>query len=495
MLRRGISRWGKNAGQSDDAALQEQQDADYDARDWDQEEMSAAPYAAPDQGSAEFAAAPGEDTSSHYAGDAAPGASADAAPYPADEAYPDYPNGAQQDTYTAEDEVGAEGEAYWDEEAGDEAGAEEYEEGAEERALAPMQPPQPPVRHSLIGGALMRLAGERRELEEPLEARMTEAIMVPGSNKPSRPGALGHSLFSPRAHRPRPFLTIIILALLGVMAITSVAWAAAPLNTELQFVNALNSFAGFSAPTPTTKVTFHWYVVHYGDSLQSIAKQFGVQPNGILLMNSLQDADQLTLGMRIKIPTDPNYGSDGTPQGIVNIPPPPPDKAGNVFGTNPWNSLSGPTDPNNQCAPAGNANDLAGRQAFQLINPNPHATFARGFTWFHNGVDLDNPAGTPILAAQAGMVVFAGWDNLGLGWSVKINHCNGLSTMYGHMEHPPLVKAGDYVTVGQQVGQEGSTGNSTGPHLHFMTEWWNKPANPYCFNFQLPAGNTPCTGP
>lgn len=482
MLGRGKGRRGADDQPNDNPSLQAQDNPRYDAHDWEPEEHLAGFAGAFNQG-LDREAAPDEDPPAFTgmgdttdAPDAFPEAAEDRATYyPADEdgAYA----AAEDDEYAAEDE-----QAWY---------KDGQEEDAEERALAPYDAPQPPARRSIVGSLLLRVSGEGRELAA-LEPRVTGPVLVPGSGQVARPGAFGHTLFSPRAHRPRPFLMIVFIIMLALMTVTATAMAAAPLDTQYQVYNSINTLAGFQAPAPTSQPQYNWYVVHYGDTLQSIASKFQVSPNGILLMNGLQDADQLYVGLSLKIPTDPNYGKDAQ-VGVVNIPPPPPDKSGNVFGTNPWNSLSGPTDPNSICAPAGNSDTLADRQAFQLIEPNPNASFARGFTWYHNGVDLDNPNGTPILAAQAGLVVFAGWDTLGLGWSVKINHCNGLSTMYGHMLHPPLVKAGDYVTVGQQIGQEGSTGNSTGPHLHFMTEWWNKPANPYCFDFHLPAGNTPCT--
>jgi murein DD-endopeptidase MepM/ murein hydrolase activator NlpD len=350
----------------------------------------------------------------------------------------------------------------------------------------------PPVRSSL-GKAVARLSGEPTDPTLWRGAETAHPVVVPGRRVSKRPGALGHTPFVPRSNRHRSlFMHLAVVGIVSIM-LMGTAFAIAPLGTENQFINGIKSLAGFGAPPNANKATYFNYVVHDGDSLKSIADKFGVLPGGILLMNGLHSADDLYTGLLLKIPTDPTYGASYQAQ--LDIPIPPPDKAGNVFGTNPWNSQSGATDPNNICAPAGNADTSADRQLFQLINPNPNARYARGFTWYHNGVDLDNPSGTPILAAQAGLVVFAGWDNLGLGNSVKINNCNGLSTIYGHMRDVPLVHAGDYVQVGQQVGVEGSTGNSTGPHLHFMTEWWNKAANPYCFDFALPSGDTPCTTP
>jgi murein DD-endopeptidase MepM/ murein hydrolase activator NlpD len=89
----------------------------------------------------------------------------------------------------------------------------------------------------------------------------------------------------------------------------------------------------------------------------------------------------------------------------------------------------------------------------------------RGFSWYHNGVDIAAPNGNPIRAAQYGVVVWAGWTNTGFGWSVVISHCYYLSTLYGHMQGLK-VRAGEYVTPGQVIGLEGMTGWATGPHLH-----------------------------
>lgn len=84
---------------------------------------------------------------------------------------------------------------------------------------------------------------------------------------------------------------------------------------------------------------------------------------------------------------------------------------------------------------------------------------------FHTGIDIAAPAGTPIGAAAAGHVVFAG-RNGGYGNMVVIEHADGTLTRYGHAEKL-LVKEGDEVSSGQAIALVGSTGHSTGPHLHF----------------------------
>ncbi len=83
----------------------------------------------------------------------------------------------------------------------------------------------------------------------------------------------------------------------------------------------------------------------------------------------------------------------------------------------------------------------------------------------HNGIDIADPAGTPIASSKDGVVAFAGWMN-GYGNFVIVDHGGGLSTAYGHQSRLAVSK-GAGVDQGQTVGYVGSTGNSTGNHLHF----------------------------
>jgi murein DD-endopeptidase MepM/ murein hydrolase activator NlpD len=85
----------------------------------------------------------------------------------------------------------------------------------------------------------------------------------------------------------------------------------------------------------------------------------------------------------------------------------------------------------------------------------------------HTGLDFRADAGDPVRATAAGTVVTAGWTG-GYGQMVEIAHGNGLATRYGHLSSI-LVKVGDKIKAGQIVGEVGSTGRSTGPHLHYET--------------------------
>jgi murein DD-endopeptidase MepM/ murein hydrolase activator NlpD len=89
---------------------------------------------------------------------------------------------------------------------------------------------------------------------------------------------------------------------------------------------------------------------------------------------------------------------------------------------------------------------------------------------FHNGLDIAAPHGTLIGASRAGVVVSTGWMG-GYGKAVIVQHDNGYKTMYGHMSQI-YAKNGEYVKAGKILGRVGSTGLSTGPHLHF-TLWHN----------------------
>ena len=95
---------------------------------------------------------------------------------------------------------------------------------------------------------------------------------------------------------------------------------------------------------------------------------------------------------------------------------------------------------------------------------------------FHSGVDLANVQGTPIYAAKSGTVTVSSYSGV-YGYYVQINHGDGFSTLYGHMTHD-IVNVGQYVSAGQVIGYMGSTGWSTGPHLHFTIYYNGDTVNP-----------------
>jgi murein DD-endopeptidase MepM/ murein hydrolase activator NlpD len=128
---------------------------------------------------------------------------------------------------------------------------------------------------------------------------------------------------------------------------------------------------------------------------------------------------------------------------------------------------------------------------YRFIWPEPKAQLSQAFGpsrfWFepafgsyphfHTGIDLVEPFGSPIYAADDGIVALVGKSSSGYGNYVVLAHSGGLDTLYGHLS-TSLVKVGQTVTQGQVVGLEGSTGNSTGPHLHFELRIRNQPVDP-----------------
>jgi murein DD-endopeptidase MepM/ murein hydrolase activator NlpD len=95
---------------------------------------------------------------------------------------------------------------------------------------------------------------------------------------------------------------------------------------------------------------------------------------------------------------------------------------------------------------------------------------------FHSGQDIDAATGDPVVAGASGKVTFVGWQN-GYGQLVVIDHGGGLTTRYGHLSHID-VEAGQMVERSQFIGRVGSTGRSTGPHLHYEIRINDQPVNP-----------------
>jgi murein DD-endopeptidase MepM/ murein hydrolase activator NlpD len=103
------------------------------------------------------------------------------------------------------------------------------------------------------------------------------------------------------------------------------------------------------------------------------------------------------------------------------------------------------------------------------------------FTRFHAGVDIGAGWGSPIVAAGAGRVIAAGWAG-GFGQEVEIAHGGGITSIYGHMSQV-IAQPGSFVSAGQLIGYVGSSGLSTGPHLHFEVRQSGAPVNPLAVHF------------
>ena len=128
---------------------------------------------------------------------------------------------------------------------------------------------------------------------------------------------------------------------------------------------------------------------------------------------------------------------------------------------------------------------------YRFIWPEPNAQISQAFGpstyWFeppygsyphfHTGIDMVAPFGSPVFAADDGVVALVGATSTGYGHYVVIAHAGGFDTLYGHLS-TALVSVGQVVSQGTPVGLEGSTGNSTGPHLHFELRVNQRPVDP-----------------
>ena len=188
------------------------------------------------------------------------------------------------------------------------------------------------------------------------------------------------------------------------------------------------------------------HTIGRGDTLSAIAKKYGVGTDAIIAYNGMDSSDTLKIGQQLIIP------------GGELIAPPPttrPVAVRNIFTS----------------APAGSGGATTPTGGAKMVWPTDLHYIVRGLSWFHTGVDIDcngRADGTSTndnYAAADGIVQFSGVKR-GYGYAVEINHGDGIVTRYGHF-HSLYVKAGESVLAGTPLGRCGSTGNSTGTHLHF----------------------------
>ena len=241
------------------------------------------------------------------------------------------------------------------------------------------------------------------------------------------------------------------------------------------------------------------YAVESGDTLSGVAEKFGLNPETIVWANRQleKNPDLLYVGQELIIlPVDGVYHQVGGGDTIAGI--------AATFKVDPEAIINYPLnelDPDNLLlqigqwliVPGGNK-PFVPRTVIAYSGPVPaDATVGSGiFGWptsgritqayfaFHPGLDIGGWVGAPVLAADSGHVVATGWDNTGYGNTIVIDHGNGFQTLYAHLE-AFNVQQGENVAKGQQIGQVGSTGNSTGPHLHFEIRQGTVQRNPYGF--------------
>ncbi|MBR1722353.1 MAG: M23 family metallopeptidase [Treponema sp.] len=226
-------------------------------------------------------------------------------------------------------------------------------------------------------------------------------------------------------------------------------------------------------------VKFQTYTVHSGDSISTISRKFGLANISTLIaVNDIANVRTLRSGQKLKIPS-----ADGLIHKV---------KTGetlNALSVKYHVSVEEILDANDLASetlvmgadlfiPGAKMDASSLKKAMGELFVYPIAASWRltsrfgprkdpftGVASNHTGIDMACPTGTPIRAAMSGTVVFVGWSNI-FGNYVIINHGNGYQTLYGHMSKV-LAKKGQSVDQSTRIGLVGSTGYSTGPHLHF----------------------------
>ena len=210
---------------------------------------------------------------------------------------------------------------------------------------------------------------------------------------------------------------------------------------------------------PTDGILYEW---EEGDTLESVAAAFEADVNDILNWsgNNLDLTDpQITAGEMVMIPGGerefqqwvvPTYsvGGDGV---LSNLP--------------------------SNCSLTDNSYAYYGTGFFIWPAAN-HYLSGNDYWSGHLAIDIAAGTGMPIYAADSGIVTYAGWNSNGYGNVVMIDHLNGYSTLYAHLSIIN-VSCGSGVYQGQMIGNAGSTGNSTGPHLHFEVRYLGGFLNPW----------------
>jgi LysM repeat protein len=187
-------------------------------------------------------------------------------------------------------------------------------------------------------------------------------------------------------------------------------------------------------------------IVVKGDTLKSLAKKYNADANEIAQYNGLDPSESLEIGSTIIIP-------------------------GGEIGT------SAPSTPSSSSSRTTSPSSAGSIQTGFYSNPVPGGIITQGIHG-KNAVDIGAASGTPIHAAANGTVIIVrnngGWNG-GYGNYVVITHNNGTQTLYAHMTNA-IASMGQSVSSGQIIGYVGSTGESTGPHLHFEVR---SAANPF----------------
>lgn len=225
---------------------------------------------------------------------------------------------------------------------------------------------------------------------------------------------------------------------------------------------------------PVSGVT---YTVSRGDTLASIAQKYNTNIDQIAEANKIADTDSLSAGEKLIIPGGRKTSADnsGSQSGASS------NSSNNQESSNNGNENNGNESPapksglemiKDLIKPPAEKVESGGKMAWPTVG----YRITQYYSWRHRAIDIANKIGTPIYAAADGVVVVAGWGT-GYGNHIDIDHGGGLKTRYAHMSKF-YVGVGDHVKKGEVIGAMGSTGWSTGPHVHFEVMVGSEKYNP-----------------
>lgn len=215
-----------------------------------------------------------------------------------------------------------------------------------------------------------------------------------------------------------------------------------------------NNLSAYSIIQPGDKLTILpvtgiRHKVVKGETLSKIAKKYDVEGEKIIEFNKLASANDIAVGETIMIPGGAKPAAAAPAYTIRSI-----------------------------YQPARSTAAAPVAASGKMVWPNSCRYISQYYRWGHSGLDIACPFGSALYAADAGRVIKAqgGWNG-GYGNMIIIDHGNGVKTLYGHLS-VLYVQVGATVAKGQAIGAEGSTGRSTGPHLHFEVQTGGAKRNP-----------------
>lgn len=350
-------------------------------------------------------------------------------------------------------------------------------------------------------------SGPPLAVRTPTASNPTLAAHDVVTTAPAEPPTVTDAASPPTDEPPEPPLAsggLLVLPTAGPDAIAQALQAAPAPLPDTRVIR--RDAAPFTVRPDNARADVVQYTVRSGDTLETIASQFGLKDHYTLIwsnsstkLSSLEPGTQLNIlpedGVYYEVTEDisirelaEKYAVD--PYVIIDS-----DYNDTLFGSVPetrlpkglWVVIPGAEGERFNERITGSGGFANGSAASGLLSgtyslwgctaelqggSEPYGRPLGGYTWmrgfipgYHDGVDLAGRSDQPVLAAGAGTVVYAGWNNNGYGRVVVIAHSASFS-LYGHL-NSINVRCGQYVDAGQSVGGMGNTGNSSGTHLHF----------------------------